>query len=99
MLVGEVTEAVRTWSRTGGKQVRKFRCTHGHRKGRVMSSPTACNAPINVRKSVGLSTTKAKRSGTIKVRNKITRRVNPASRRLPRLNKPRSSPFGRKKFK
>ena len=46
MIVQEVT---RVWARTGGKQTRKYRCTHGHRKGRVMSSPSACNAPINVK--------------------------------------------------
>ena len=74
----------------------------GHRKGRVMSSPAACNAPINVRKSASLSQTKAKRGKTMAVKSRITRRNNPASMRLPRLNKPmskRSSPFGRKKFK
>ena len=98
-LLGEVN---RVWSRAGGKQTRKYRCTHGHRKGRVMSSPAACNAPINVRKSASLSQTKAKRGKTMAVKSKITRRNNPASMRLPRLNKPmskRSSPFGRKKFK
>ena len=97
-----VKEVNRVWSRAGGKQTRKYRCTHGHRKGRVMSSPAACNAPINVRKSASLSQTKAKRGNTMAVKSRITRRNNPASMRLPRLNKPmskRSSPFGRKKFK
>ena len=102
MMVNEiVTEAgaTRVWSRTGGKQTRKFRCLHGARKGQVRASPAACNAPINVKKSVGLKTTKAKRGGQIKVKSAISRRVNPASKRLTRLNKPRRSPFGRKKFK
>ncbi len=99
MIVSEVT---RVWSRTGGKQTSKYRCTHGHRKGRGMSSPAACNAPLNVRKSASLSQTKQKRGATMAIKSKITRRNNPASKRLPRLNKPmssRSSPFGRKKFK
>lgn len=99
MIVSEVT---RVWSRAGGKQTRKYRCTFGHRKGRVMSSAAACNAPINVKKSASLSQTKARRGKTMAVKSKITRRVNPASVRLPRLNKPttgRKSPFGRKKFK
>ena len=34
-----------------------------------------------------------------KVKSAITRRANPASKRLTRLNQPRKSPFGRKKFK
>ena len=95
----DVGEVARVWSRTGGKQTRKYRCTHGHRKGRVMSSPAACNAPINVKKSVGLSTLKSKRGKTMANQSKITRRTNPASMRLPRLNKPKKTPFGRKKFK
>jgi len=100
MIVSEILEgATRVWSRSGGKQTRKFRCLHGARKGQVRSSPAACNAPINVKKSVGLKATKAKRTGSIKVKSKISRRTNPASVRLTRLNKPRKSPFGRKKFK
>ena len=94
-----VDEVARVWSRTGGKQTRKYRCTHGHRKGRVRSSPAACKAPINVKKSVGLSTLKSKRGKTMANQSKITRRTNPASMRLPRLNKPKKTPFGRKKFK
>ena len=99
MIVAEITEGTRVWSRAGGKQTRKFRCLHGARKGQVRSSPAACNAPINVKKSVGLKITKAKRAGTMKVKSAIARRANPASVRLSRLNKPKKSPFGRKKFK
>lgn len=99
MQVFEILEAgaTRVWSRTGGKQTRKYRCLHGARKGQVRSSPAACNAPINVSKSVGLKTTKAKRGGTMTVKSRISRRTNPASYRLTRLNKPRKNPFGRKK--
>jgi hypothetical protein len=101
MIVSEIVEAgtARVWSRSGGKQTRKFRCLHGARKGQVRASPAACNAPINVKKSVGLKTTKAKRSGQMKVKAAITKRANPAAKRLTRLNKPRKSAFGRKKFK
>lgn len=100
MRVLEILEgSTRVWSRSGGKQTRKFRCTYGPRKGQVRASPAACNAPINVKKSIGLKQTKAKRSGQIKVKSKIARRANPAAKRLTRLNKPKRSPFGRKKFK
>ena len=80
MIVQEVT---RVRAKTGGKQTRKYRCTHGHRKGRVMSSPSACNAPINVKKSASMSSTRAQRAGTQAVKSKITKRVNPISKRLP----------------
>ncbi|MBE27474.1 MAG: hypothetical protein CMN33_07300 [Saprospirales bacterium] len=101
MIVSDITEAgaIRVWSRSGGKQTRKFRCQYGARKGQVRASPAACNAPINVKKSIGLKQTKAKRSGTMKVKSAIAKRANPAAVRLTRLNKPKSNPFGRKKFK
>ena len=104
MIVLEVLEvleegATRVWSRSGGKQTRKFRCQFGARKGQVRASPAACNAPINVKKSVSLKQTKAKRSSTMKVKSAISKRANPASVRLKRLNTPSKTPFGRKKFK
>ena len=33
---------VQIWSRTGGKMVRKYRCTSGPRKGRIVASPGEC---------------------------------------------------------
>ena len=92
MIVLEVLEegATRVWSRSGGKQTRKFRCQFGARKGQVRASPAAC---------VGLKQTKAKRSSTMKVKSAISKRANPASVRLKRLNTPSKTPFGRKKFK
>jgi hypothetical protein len=84
-LTAEATSKV--WGRQGNKQVRKYRCTHGTRKGRVMSSPAACNAPINIKKSNQLKVTKAAKAKTIGFKSAQTRRANPASRRLTRLNK------------
>ena len=88
MLVREFLEASQVWSRTGGKQVRKYRCVSGIRKGRVMSSPAACNKPLNVSKSVGLKRTKAAKAGNIKMTGIRTRKNNPASKRLKKLNAP-----------
>lgn len=76
------------WSRQGGKQVRKYRCTSGLRKGRVMASPASCNAPINVAKGQTLRKTKAKKSGGIKMKSMRTRNQNVRSLRLAKLNKP-----------
>jgi len=81
--------AVHVWSRAGGKQTRKYRCTSGPRKGRVMSSPSACNKPINQRKSASLKKTKMSKSAPIKIKTARTRKTNPAAMRLPRLNKPK----------
>lgn len=83
------TEAKNVWGKSGTKTVRKYRCTSGIRKGRTMSSPAACNAPLNIHKSKSLKQTKQKKSGSIKIKTKQTRRTNPASARLPKLNRPR----------
>ena len=92
MLVSEIiveATASQTWSRKGGKNVRKYRCTSGVRKGRVMASPASCNKPINIKKSLKLKTTKGRKGNIIKAVGSRTRRANPGAQRLTRLNKPR----------
>jgi hypothetical protein len=92
MFIRELFEAGgNTWGRKGNKTVRKYRCTYGPRKGRVMSSPAACNKPIDIQKSVTLKQTKQKKGGSMKVKSKLTKRSNSASLRLKKLNKPRHS--------
>ena len=88
MRLREITEAVSTaFRRRGTKNVRKFRCKSGPRKGRVMASPASCNAPINYKRSSNLKKTKAKLGKQRSFRSGLTRTRNPASRRLKKLNK------------
>lgn len=87
MLVYEITEASQVWSKKGSRSVRKYRCTSGVRKGRVMSSPAACNKPLNVHKSVSFKQTKSKKAPQIKFKSGITKRSNPASKRNVSLNR------------
>ena len=62
----EVDEAVKTiWSRSGGKQVRKYRCTSGQRKGRIVAKAATCNAPLNQKAKITLS--KTKKDNNIKI--------------------------------
>ena len=90
MFIRELFEAGgNTWGRKGTKTVRKYRCTYGHRKGRVMSSPAACNKPLDIHKSVTLKQTKQKKGGSMKIKSNLTKRSNPASTRLKKLNKPK----------
>ena len=87
MLTSEILEATsRVWGRVGNKQVRKYRCTHGMRKGRVMSSTEACNAPINISKSNRLKQTKAGKAKTIGFKTARTRLINPASQSWRKFN-------------
>lgn len=87
MFLRELYEATQVWSKSGGKSVRKYRCTSGVRKGRVMSSPAACNKPINISKSTSFKKTKSAKPATIKWRSSRTKSNNPASRRNVKLNK------------
>ena len=96
MLISELVEATQVWSKSGGKSVRKYRCTSGVRKGRVMSSPAACNKPVNVKKSTNFKKTKHKKLPQIKYKTGLTKRSNPAATRNVRLNK-KTRPTARRK--
>jgi|TARA_B110000977_G_C11031819_1_gene475564 hypothetical protein len=82
------------WTRGGGQQVRKYRCTSGIRKGRTMASPASCNKPLNVAKSQTLKKTKAAKGNNIKATSFRTRKQNPRSIRLKTINKPTNKSRG-----
>jgi len=87
MKIEEITEgATSIYGRKGNKTVRKYRCNSGTRKGRIVAKPSTCTAPINVSKRVQLKKTKAKRGSSIKVKTRLTKRANPASKRLGKIN-------------
>ena len=44
-----VVEAQLVWARKGTKLVRKYRCSVGQRKGRVVSDPAQCSKPIDIK--------------------------------------------------
>jgi hypothetical protein len=80
-------EARMVWRRSGKKIKRAVRCTSGRRKGRVVSSPAQCSAPINMKKRMTLKKTKARMGKRLSRKANRTKRLNPASRRLRSLNK------------
>ena len=82
-----IEEGVTTiFGKTGNKTVRKYRCTSGTRKGRIVAKPATCNAPKNMKASNTLKQTKRKKGSTIGIKASRTKRTNPASQRLKRLN-------------
>ena len=82
------TEGVtQIWSRKGSKNVRKYRCTSGTRKGRIVAKPSTCTAPKNMKQAVSLKRTKSRKASIIKIKSQRTKRANPASRRLVKLNR------------
>ena len=66
----------------GGAPAKGFRCTSGHRKGRIVAQPSTCFARLDPKKSAKI---RAKRSIKAKQAGKklaITKRSGPGARRL-----------------
>ena len=85
----EVLEEGQTWARSGKKVVRKFRCSGGPRKGRVVAKMAQCFAAPDIKKRQTLKKTKARLGGRMIRKSKKTKRINPASKRIQSLNKKR----------
>ena len=84
-----VVEAQQIWARKGNKLTRKYRCVVGQRAGRIVSKPGQCGAPIDIKKRLVLKRTKNKMGKRMARKAQRTKKFNPASRALKRLNKPR----------
>jgi hypothetical protein len=83
-----VVEARMVWRKMGNKVKRAVRCTSGRRKGRVVSNPSQCHKPIDIKKRMTLKKTKAKMGARMSRKARRTKRLNPASKRLKTLNRP-----------
>lgn len=82
---------VQVWSRTkAGKMVRKYRCTAGPRKGRIVSSPSVCSQPKRLSSVFSLKKAKARRGATMRVKAARTKRASGVSVRLGNLNRQRA---------
>ena len=48
MIISEIVDegAVQIFGRKKGKVVRKYRCTSGQKKGRIVAKPQTCSNPI-----------------------------------------------------
>lgn len=88
MLLRELSVSLdekQVWARTGKKLVRKYRCTTGRRKGRVVKQMSQCFAAPDIKKSVRLKKTKARLGARMARKAKRTKRTNPASIRLAKM--------------
>lgn len=86
MYLEELFETKMAWHRHGRKLVRKFRCTGGRRKGRIVSKPAQCFAAPDIKKRFKLRMTKAKLGKRMARKAQRTMRTNPASIMKKRLN-------------
>jgi hypothetical protein len=82
-----VVEAQLVWARKGNTLTRKFRCSVGKRAGRLVSNPSQCHKPVDIKKRFTLKRTKAKMGARMQRKAQRTKKFNPASRALKRLNR------------
>ena len=82
-----IFESKMVWSRRGKNLARKFRCTFGARKNRVVSNPSQCSKPINLKKRFTLRKTKAQKGLRMIRKSQKTKRLNPVSKKIQKLNK------------
>ena len=84
--------ATTIFGKTGKKMSRKYRCTSGPRKGRIVAKASTCTAPLNVKKSAKMKATRRAKKSLQAVRTQRTKRTNPVSRRVAAVNKSRVKP-------
>lgn len=89
MLVDDIIQIdeKQIWGRRGKKLVRKYRCSSGQRKGRIVAKIAQCFASPNVKKKMSMKRTRARLGARMARKARRTKRTNPASIALRRLNK------------
>jgi len=91
MLITEIVSSdlseKQIWGRRGKKLVRKYRCSSGTRQGRIVASMAQCFAAPNIKKKLSMKRTRARLGARMARKARRTKRTNPASIALRRLNK------------
>lgn len=88
MLLRNLFEAAtQIFGKSGGKIVRKYRCTSGSRKGRVVAKASTCTAPKNVKAANKLKATRKRKGSTLNIKAGQTKRTSATSRSVLRRNK------------
>jgi len=75
------------WAKRGNKVVRKFRCSAGPRKGRIVANIGQCFAPPDVAKRNRIKITKARLGAKMTRKSKRTKKTNSASKRVKAMNR------------
>jgi hypothetical protein len=88
-ILDQTLDEKQVWARSGKKVVRKYRCTSGRRKGRVVAKMSQCFAAPDIKKRVKFKQTRARLGSRMARKAKRTKRVNPASRRIQAMNRRR----------
>jgi len=99
MKIVELLEADTIYKRGGGKggthtsrvQSRKFRCTSGPRKGRIVAKVSTCHAPIKADAKQRMTVTRARAPKKAAWHAKMTKKGSPVSRAISGLNRSKGS--------
>ena len=73
-----------------GKVSRKFRCTSGPRRGRIVANISTCHAPIKASAKKTMTVTRARKPKLTAFKSKMTKKGSGVSRAVKALNKPRA---------
>lgn len=77
------------FAKSGNKVKRKFRCTAGKKRGKIVASPSACFAPVNLQKRFRMKQLQRTKGALMHRKAQITKRTNPTSRKIAVMNKSR----------
>lgn len=75
------------WSRRGNDIKRKYRCTLGYRKNRIVSTPSQCFSNIDMKKRFTMKKTLSQKGSRMNKKANRTKRFSPKSKLLRSLNK------------
>jgi len=84
-----INEVQAVWSKSKSGPKLKYRCMFGPRKGRTVPKPSDCFAHPDVAKAQRMKKTRATTGVRQARRAKFTKRTNPVSKLIRRLNKKR----------
>ena len=75
------------YARSGNKVVKKYRCTSGKRKGKLVSTPQGCFGPLDLKKKLRMRRLRKQKERIIALKTRRTKTTNPISKQVQRLNK------------
>jgi hypothetical protein len=87
MQVVEIIEGyTQVWGRSKKGVVRRYRCTDGPKKGRVVAKPSTCGTRVNQKKSLQLKNTRRTKGKSQSIKRAATMK-RPTTSRIQKLNK------------
>ena len=100
MLINEIINEgyKQVWGRGPKGVVRRYRCTDGAKKGRVVAKPSTCGTAVGQAKSHTMKKTRRTKGPTQAIKRGVTVK-RPTSRRVAAINKGSRSPTGKQSIK